>query len=87
VSTISEILNKAADRGREMNLLMRCIASAGGLELMQKAPGAKLETAYPSRVDYSSGFGSVQIEWQTYPDRNQPGIPQRAPVTAIRKRS
>ena len=67
---ISEILNKAHQRAREMRL-----AYAGALlpdeahELMQKALGAKLidvrtraEWDYVGRVP-----GSVPIEWQSYP--------------------
>ena len=67
---ISEILNKAHQRAREMRLAYAgALLPAEAHELMQKAPGAKLidvrtraEWDYVGRVP-----GSVPIEWQSYP--------------------
>ena len=67
---ISEILNKAHQRAREMRLpYAGALLPAEAHELMQKAPGAKLidvrtraEWDYVGRVP-----GSVPIEWQSYP--------------------
>ena len=67
---ISEILNKAHQRAREMRLAYAgALLPAEAHELMQKALGAKLidvrtraEWDYVGRVP-----GSVPIEWQSYP--------------------
>jgi len=70
VATISEILNKAAKRGREMNLPYGGALLPGEAdELMRKAPGAKLvDVRTQAEWDYVGRIpGSVQIEWQTYP--------------------
>jgi rhodanese-related sulfurtransferase len=66
----SEILNKAAERGKEMNLPYGgALLPEEAYELMQKVPGAKLvdvrthaEWNYVGRIP-----DSVLIEWQTYP--------------------
>jgi rhodanese-related sulfurtransferase len=68
---ISEILNKADQRGREMGLpYAGALLPVEAYELMQKAPSAKLidvrtraEWDFVGRVP-----GSVPIEWQTYPN-------------------
>jgi rhodanese-related sulfurtransferase len=73
---ISEILNKADQRGREMGLpYAGALLPVEAYELMQKAPGAKLidvrtraEWDFVGRVP-----GSVPIEWQTYPN-SQPNL-------------
>jgi len=70
VATISEILNKAAGRGREMNLPYGgALLPQEAYELTQKAPGAKLvDVRTQAEWDYVGRIpGSVQIEWQTYP--------------------
>ena len=67
---ISEILNKAHQRAREMRLpYAGALLPAEAYELMQNAPGAKLidvrtraEWDFVGRVP-----ASVAIEWQTYP--------------------
>src|ERR1700675_3687176 len=67
---LSEILNQAHERAREMRLpYAGALLPAEAYELMQKAPGAKLidvraraEWDFVGRVP-----GSVPIEWQTYP--------------------
>jgi rhodanese-related sulfurtransferase len=68
---ISEILNNADQRAREMRLpYAGALLPAEGYELMQSAPGAKLidvrtraEWDFVGRVP-----GSIPIEWQTYPN-------------------
>ena len=70
VTTISEMLNKAAERAKEMNLPYGGALLPGeAYELMQKAPGAKLvDVRTRAEWDYVGRIpGSVQIEWQTYP--------------------
>ncbi len=70
MASISEILNKAAERGREMNLPYGgALLPQEAYELMQKAPGAKLvDVRTHAEWDYVGWIpGSVQIEWQTYP--------------------
>ena len=70
MATISEILNKAAERGKELNLPYGgALLPQEAYVLMQKAPGAILvdvrtqaEWNYVGRIPES-----VQIEWQTYP--------------------
>jgi len=68
---ISEILNKADQRGQEMGLpYAGALLPVEAYKLMQKAPGAKLidvrtraEWDFVGRVP-----GSIPIEWQTYPN-------------------
>ena len=70
VTSISEILNKAAERGRKMNLPYGgALLPQEAYELMQKAPGARLvDVRTEPEWDYVGRIpGSVQIEWQTYP--------------------
>lgn len=70
LSTISEILNKAAERGRELKLpYAGALLPQEAYELLQNGPATKLvdvrtqaEWNYVGRIP-----GSVQIEWQTYP--------------------
>ena len=70
MASTSEILNKAAERGKELKLPYGgALLPQEAYELMQKAPGAKLvdvrtqaEWNYVGRIP-----NSVQIEWQTYP--------------------
>ena len=71
MASTSEILNKAAARGKELNLPYGGALLPGeAYELMQNARGAKLvdvrthaEWNYVGRIPQS-----VQIEWQSYPD-------------------
>ena len=70
MASTSEILNKAAERGKQLKLpYAGALLPQEAYELMQKAPGAKLvdvrthaEWNYVGRIP-----NSVQIEWQTYP--------------------
>lgn len=70
MATYSEILNNAAERGKEMKLPYRgALLPQEAYELMQKAPGAKLvDVRTHAEWDYVGRIpGSVQIEWQSYP--------------------
>jgi rhodanese-related sulfurtransferase len=70
MATTSEILNKAAERAKEMNLPYGgALLPQEAYELMQKAPGAKLvDVRTRAEWDYVGRIpGSVQVEWQTYP--------------------
>lgn len=70
MATISEILKKADERGREMKLpYCGALLPEEAYELLQKAPGAKLvDVRTQAEWDYVGRIpGSVQIEWQTYP--------------------
>ena len=70
VDTISEILNKAAERGKKLGLPYGgALLPYEAFELMQKAPGAKLvDVRTQAEWDYVGRIpGSVQIQWQTYP--------------------
>jgi rhodanese-related sulfurtransferase len=70
VDTISEILNKAAERGKKLGLPYGgALLPHEAFELMQKAPGAKLvDVRTQAEWDYVGRIpGSVQIQWQTYP--------------------
>jgi rhodanese-related sulfurtransferase len=70
MESISEILNKAHERAKQMNLpYAGALLPVEAYELMQNAPGAKLidvrtraEWDFVGRVP-----DSVPIEWQTYP--------------------
>lgn len=70
MTTTSEILNKAAERGKKMNLPYGgALLPQEAFELMQKAPGAKLvDVRTQAEWDYVGRIpGSLQIEWQSYP--------------------
>jgi rhodanese-related sulfurtransferase len=71
LASISEILNKAAERGKELKLpYAGALLPQEAYELMGKESRAKLvdvrthaEWNYVGRIP-----NSVQIEWQTYPE-------------------
>jgi rhodanese-related sulfurtransferase len=70
VDTISEILNKAAERGKKRGLPYGgALLPHEAFELMQKAPGAKLvDVRTQAEWDYVGRIpDSVLIQWQTYP--------------------
>ena len=70
MDTISEILNKAAERGKTLGLPYGgALLPHEAFELMQKVPGAKLvDVRTQAEWDYVGRIpGSVQIQWQTYP--------------------
>jgi rhodanese-related sulfurtransferase len=70
MDNISDILNKAAERGRKLGLPYGgALLPREAYELMQKAPGARLvDVRTRAEWDYVGRIpGSVQIEWQTYP--------------------
>ena len=70
MDTISEILNKAAERGKKRGLPYGgALLPHEAFELMQKAPGAKLvDVRTQAEWDYVGRIpGSVLIQWQTYP--------------------
>lgn len=70
MATNSEILNKAAERGKEINLpYCGALLPQEAYELMQKTPGAMLvDVRTHAEWDYVGRIpGSIQIEWQTYP--------------------
>ena len=70
MESVSEILNNAAKRAKELRLpYAGALLPAEAHEIMQKAPGAKLvdvrtraEWDFVGRVP-----GSLPIEWQSYP--------------------
>jgi len=70
LDTISEILNKAAERGKKLGLPYGgALLPQEAFELMQNVPGAKLvDVRTQAEWDYVGRIpGSVQIQWQTYP--------------------
>lgn len=70
MATPSEILNKAAERGKKMNLPYGgALLPQEAYELIQDQPGAKLvDVRTQPEWDYVGRIpGSIQIEWQTYP--------------------
>ena len=70
VASISEILNKAADRGKKLNLpYAGALLPQEAFELMRQAQGAQLlDVRTQAEWDYVGRIpGSIQIEWQTYP--------------------
>ena len=70
MDTLSEILNKAAERGKNLGLPYGgALFPNEAFELMQKVPGAKLvDVRTQAEWDYVGRIpGSVQIQWQTYP--------------------
>ena len=67
---ISEILNKAAQRAKDLRLpYAGALLPAEAHELMHKAPGAKLiDVRTKAEWDFVGRVpGSVPIEWQRYP--------------------
>ena len=70
MASTSEILNKAAERGKKMNLpYAGALLPQEAFELVQQVPGARLvDVRTQAEWDYVGRIpGSVQIEWQTYP--------------------
>lgn len=70
MTSIPDILKKAAGRGKEMNLPYGgALFPQEAYELMQNSPGAKLvDVRTKAEWDYVGRIpGSVRIEWQTYP--------------------
>jgi rhodanese-related sulfurtransferase len=70
MGSISEILNKAAERGEELKLpYAGALLPTEAYELMQKAPGAKLvDVRTKAEWDFVGRVpGSIPIEWQSYP--------------------
>ena len=70
MSSISEILNKAAQRAAEMNLpYAGALLPSEAYKVMQQAPDAKLiDVRTRAEWDYvGKAIGSIPIEWQTYP--------------------
>jgi rhodanese-related sulfurtransferase len=68
---ISEILNKAAMRGKEMNLpYTGALLPAEAHQLLQKLPNAKLvDVRTRAEWDFvGRAPDSISIEWQTYPN-------------------
>ena len=68
MDTISEILNKSAERGKKLGLPYGgALLPHEAFELMQKVPGAKLvDVRTQAEWDYVGRIpGSVQIQWQT----------------------
>lgn len=67
---ISEILQRAQQRAREMNLPYEgALLPAEAAELLQHAPGAKLvDVRTRAEFDWVGRIpGAVEIEWQSYP--------------------
>jgi rhodanese-related sulfurtransferase len=70
MASISEVLNKAAERGKRLNLPYGgALLPQEAFELMQENPGAKLvDVRTQAEWDYVGRVpGSLLIEWQTYP--------------------
>jgi rhodanese-related sulfurtransferase len=70
METISEILNKAEERAKELNLpYAGALLPQEAYALIQESPGAKLvDVRTKAEWDYVGRIpGSVQVEWQTYP--------------------
>ena len=70
MDTISEILNKAAERGKKRGLPYGgALLPHEAFELMQNAPGARLvDVRTQAEWDYVGRIpDSVLIQWQTYP--------------------
>jgi rhodanese-related sulfurtransferase len=78
MNTISGILNKAAQRAKEMHLpYVGAVTPGEAYELLRSTPGAKLvDVRTQAEWDFVGRIpGSVQIEWQTYPgSRPNPGF-------------
>lgn len=70
MTTISEILAAAQQRGRDRNLSYQgAVLPAEAFELMQHAPGAMIvDVRARAELDFVGRIpGSVEIEWQSYP--------------------
>ena len=70
MGSISEILNKAAERAKELRLpYAGALLPIEAYEIMQKTPGAKLvDVRTKAEWDFVGRVpGSIPIEWQTYP--------------------
>jgi rhodanese-related sulfurtransferase len=71
MSTISEILAQARARSAERGHgYQGALLPAQAYELLHKAPGAKLvDVRTRAELDFVGRIpGSIEIEWQTYPD-------------------
>ena len=67
---ITEILNVAQQRARELNLPYEgVLLPEEAYQIMQSAPGARLvDTRTRAEMDWVGRIpGAVEIEWQTYP--------------------
>ena len=70
MGTITEILERAQQRAKEMDLPYEgALLPAEALTLLQKAPGAKLvDVRSRAEWDWVGRIpGAIEIEWQTYP--------------------
>lgn len=69
MATMSDILNKAAERAKEMNLPYGgALLPQEAYELMQMPEAKLVDVRTQAEWDYVGRIpGSVQIEWQTYP--------------------
>jgi rhodanese-related sulfurtransferase len=71
---ITEILNAAQQRAKELNLPYEgALTPEEAYELMQSAPGAKLvDVRSRAEIDWVGRVpGAVEIEWATYPGMKQ----------------
>lgn len=71
---ITEILNVAQQRAKELNLPYEgALTPAEANELMRSAPGAKLvDVRTRAEIDWVGRVpGAVEIEWATYPGMKQ----------------
>lgn len=69
MATMSDILNKAAERAKEMSLPYGgALLPQEAYELMQMPEAKLVDVRTQAEWDYVGRIpGSVQIEWQTYP--------------------
>lgn len=71
---ITEILNAAQQRAKELNLSYKgALTPEEAYELMRSAPGAKLvDVRTRAEIDWVGRVpGAVEIEWLTYPGMKQ----------------
>jgi rhodanese-related sulfurtransferase len=71
MASISEILARARQRGAQLELTYAgALLPAEAYALLQAAPGARLvDVRTRPELDYVGRIpGTVEIEWQTYPD-------------------
>ena len=71
---ITEILNAAQQRGKDLNLpYAGALTPEEAYELMRSAPGAKLvDVRTRAEIDWVGRVpGAVEIEWATYPGMKQ----------------
>ncbi|WP_283742641.1 rhodanese-like domain-containing protein [Sideroxydans sp. CL21] len=71
---ITEILNAAQQRGKDLNLpYAGALTPEEAYELMRSAPGAKLvDVRSRAEIDWVGRVpGAVEIEWATYPGMKQ----------------